>query len=71
ADPSQIVLTARSGRHALVHRLQLIGVDLPKAALPAVWERFLEVADGSKQVEDETLIRIVGEVGGVQTGMAP
>ena len=71
ADPSQIVLTARSGRHALVHRLQLIGVELPQAALPAVWERFLEVADGSKQVEDEALIRIVGEVGGHQPGMVP
>ena len=71
ADPSRIVLTARSGRHALVHRLQRIGVDLPQGSLPAVWARFLEVADGSKQVEDEVLIQIVGEVRGYQPGTAP
>ncbi len=68
ADGTQIVLTARSGRHALVHRLHRIGVDLPAGDLSAVWARFLEVADGSKQVEDEVLIRIVGEVHGYRPG---
>jgi 2-isopropylmalate synthase len=63
AASSQIVLTARSGRHALLHRLDLIGVQLPPEQLPAVWARFLEVADTTKQVEDEALMRIVGEVG--------
>ncbi|MGA9775213.1 MAG: 2-isopropylmalate synthase [Candidatus Dormiibacterota bacterium] len=70
ADGTQIVLTARSGRHALVHRLQRIGVELPAGDLSAVWARFLEVADGSKQVEDEVLIRIVGEVHGYRPGAA-
>jgi 2-isopropylmalate synthase len=63
AASSQIVLTARSGRHALMHRLDLIGVQLPPEHLPAVWARFLELADTTKQVEDDALVRIVGEVG--------
>lgn len=69
AASSQIVLTARSGRHALMHRLDLIGVQLPPEQLPAVWARFLEVADTTKQVEDEALMRIVGEVGSLHPTM--
>lgn len=66
AGESRIVLTARSGRHALRHRLDRIGVDLPPDSFQAVWIRFLEVADSSKEVEDETLTQIVGEVSGYQ-----
>ncbi|HUY56358.1 MAG TPA: 2-isopropylmalate synthase [Candidatus Micrarchaeaceae archaeon] len=62
AGESKIVLTARSGRHALRHRLDRIGVELPPESFQAVWTRFLEVADSTKEVEDETLTRIVGEV---------
>jgi 2-isopropylmalate synthase len=69
AASSQIVLTARSGRHALMHRLDLIGVQLPPEQLPAVWARFLEVADNTKQVEDEALMRIVGEVGALHPAL--
>lgn len=70
ADGGRIVLTARSGRHALVHRLQTIGIELPDGELPQVWARFLEVADTSKQVEDDVLIQIVGEVQRLQPGPA-
>ncbi|HVC39899.1 MAG TPA: 2-isopropylmalate synthase [Candidatus Dormibacteraeota bacterium] len=69
AGASRIVLTARSGRHALRHRLDLIGVELPPESFQAVWTRFLEVADSSKEVEDETLTRIVGEVSGNRTAL--
>ena len=62
AGESRIVLTARSGRHALRHRLDRIGLELPPESFQAVWTRFLEVADTSKEVEDETLTQIVGEV---------
>ena len=62
AGESRIVLTARSGRHALRHRLDRIGLELPPESFQAVWTRFLEVADSSKEVEDETLTQIVGEV---------
>ncbi|MGP8249305.1 MAG: 2-isopropylmalate synthase [Candidatus Dormibacteria bacterium] len=66
AGESRIVLTARSGRHALRHRLDRIGIDLSPDSFQAVWVRFLEVADSSKEVEDETLNQIVGEVSGYQ-----
>ncbi|MGH7610898.1 MAG: 2-isopropylmalate synthase [Candidatus Dormibacteria bacterium] len=62
AGGSRIVLTARSGRHALRHRLALMGVDLPPDSFQAVWRRFLEVADASKEVEDLALARILGEM---------
>ncbi len=61
AGGTQIVLTARSGRHALVHRLDRIGVAVPPEQLQAVWARFLEVADTTKEVADDTLVQIVGE----------
>ncbi|HVB14584.1 MAG TPA: 2-isopropylmalate synthase [Candidatus Dormibacteraeota bacterium] len=69
AGESKIVLTARSGRHALRHRLDRIGLELPPESFQAVWTRFLEVADTSKEVEDETLTQIVGEVSGVQAAL--
>lgn len=67
AGASKIVLTARSGRHALRHRLDRIGLELPPESFQAVWTRFLEVADTSKEVGDETLTRIVGEVSMIQS----
>lgn len=63
AEATQIVLTARSGRHALAHRLELIGIKVPESQMPRVWSRFLEVADSTKEVGDEALLRIIGEVG--------
>ena len=63
AGATQIVLTARSGRHALAHRLELIGIKVPESQMPQVWSRFLEVADSTKEVGDEALLRIIREVG--------
>ena len=71
AGASRIVLTARSGRHALRHRLDRIGVDLSPGSFQAVWVRFLEVADSTKEVEDETLARIVGEVATAEAVLGP
>ena len=52
---SQIVLTARSGRAALNHRLKGIGVDLSKQDLEPVYSRFLDLADKKDVIEDEDL----------------
>ena len=73
AGESQIVLTARSGRHALAHRLDRIGVTVPPEQMAAVWARFLEVADTTKEVADDTLVQIVGEVHSYQSppGLGP
>jgi 2-isopropylmalate synthase len=52
---SSIILTARSGRAALRHRLELLGYDLGKVDINKVYEQFLLVADAKKQVEDPDL----------------
>jgi len=56
---SEIILTARSGRHALKHRLSELGYEIPDDKVNKVYERFLAVADKKKQVYDEDLAAIV------------
>ena len=58
ADPSKIVLTARSGRAALAYRAKVIGFDLTKLELDRVYKDFLQVADRQKEVKDQDLIVI-------------
>lgn len=52
---SSIILTARSGRAALRHRLELLGFDLGSVDINKVYEQFLLIADAKKQVEDPDL----------------
>ena len=47
-NESVIALTARSGRAALVHRLELLGYDLTQEELDATYAKFLELADKKK-----------------------
>jgi len=63
ADSSSIVLTARSGRAALNHRLANIGFMVTKEKLETIYKYFLDVADKRKQINDEDLIEIMKEVG--------
>lgn len=60
-EESAIVLTARSGRHALRHRVSELGYKLSPEEVERAYERFLEVADKKKEVYDEDLIAIVGD----------
>jgi 2-isopropylmalate synthase len=55
---SSIVLTARSGRAALKHRLELLGYNVAGEDLNSVYESFLVVADEKKEVNDGDLIMI-------------
>jgi len=52
---SAILLTARSGRAALRHRLELLGHKLEGQELNIVYENFLILADEKKQVNNEDL----------------
>jgi 2-isopropylmalate synthase len=52
---SRIVLTARSGRHALIKRLADLGYNLPQEQLEEAYQRFLEIADRRKEVTDGDL----------------
>ena len=55
ADSSSIILTARSGRAALNHRLATIGYMLSKDQLDQTYTQFLDMADHLRKVEDENL----------------
>ena len=59
---SSIVLTARSGRAALKHRLELLGFQPGKAELDLFYEQFLIVADEKKKVEDEDLVALAAQM---------
>ncbi len=52
---SSILLTARSGRAALKHRLALLGYKIEGTDLDIVYENFLILADEKKQVNDQDL----------------
>jgi len=56
---SSILLTARSGRAALKHRLELLGYSVAGEDLNTVYESFLIVADEKKEVNDGDLITLV------------
>ncbi len=56
---SSILLTARSGRAALKHRLELLGYQPNKSELDQLYDNFLIVADEKRSVNDEDLITIV------------
>lgn len=59
ADSSSIVLTARSGRAALAHRIKNLGYSLSKLNLDELYNHFLELADAKKQIEDEDLLKLL------------
>ncbi len=58
---SKILLSARSGRHALQHRLGELGFHINENHLDKIYERFLQVADTKKLVYDEDLEAIVAD----------
>ena len=55
AEGSKIVLTARSGRSALAHRFQKLGYEFNRDDIDALYENFLLVADGKKEVVEADL----------------
>lgn len=57
---SMIILTARSGKAALSHHLDRLGVNLSKEDLAAVYEKFLLMADQKKDIRDEDLMELLG-----------
>lgn len=59
-DENSIVLTARSGRAALKHRLSVLGVELDNSKLDSVYEAFLKLADKKKDVNDDDVLMLVG-----------
>ncbi len=56
---SLIVLSPRSGRNALKHRLAALGYEMTPEQLDKIYERFLAVADKKKTVHDADLEAIM------------
>lgn len=54
-----IVLTARSGRHALKFHLERLGYNLSKEELAHAYHRFLVLADSKLDIQDEDLILLM------------
>ncbi len=59
AGQSSIVLSARSGRAALRHRLEILGYHIEGEAFEDLHTAFLDLADKKKEVYDEDLESLV------------
>ena len=60
-EDNSIVLTARSGRHALKSRLNLLGIKVDADKLTEIYEKFLDLADKKKDINDEDLLILAGK----------
>jgi 2-isopropylmalate synthase len=59
AEKSEIILTARSGRHGLKHRLSELGFSYIDERFEEIYHFFLELADTKSEVTDEDLYELV------------
>jgi 2-isopropylmalate synthase len=59
---ADIVLTARSGRHALKHHLERLGYQMDKANLDEVYHRFLALADEKGRLDDNDVNFLMSNV---------
>ncbi|MHA4896731.1 2-isopropylmalate synthase [Pedobacter sp. PWIIR3] len=58
---ASIVLTARSGRHALKFHLERLGFNLSKEELGEAYYRFLTLADKKIDINDNDLLEMMGK----------
>jgi len=69
-NSADIILTARSGRHALKHHLERLDYDIDKINIDDVYERFLVLADEKKDISDDDLLFLMsnGEIESYKNG---
>ena len=67
ADTSKIVLTARSGRSALAFRLKKLGYDFNRNDVDILYQKFLQIADNKKEINDEDLHQMAKQHESVET----
>src|SRR5690554_6194666 len=60
-EESSIVLTARSGRAALKHHLDLLGFNFEGEGLNTVYEEFLVLADSKRDIGKKDLLTLIGK----------
>lgn len=61
-NSSSIILTARSGRAAIKHRLELLGFSVSGAELDLVYENFLQMADEKKSIDNSDLQMLIANL---------
>jgi 2-isopropylmalate synthase len=66
---NKIVLSARSGRHALRHRLDELGYRLENTEIDMLYQRFLQLADQKGEVYDDDLHALMGQNGANGSGI--
>lgn len=60
AEKSEIILTARSGRHGLKHRLAELGFNFTDERFEQIYTDFLSMADTKSEVDEADLRVLVG-----------
>ncbi len=58
---SKIILSARSGRHGVKHRLEELGYSYDATQFEDIYNQFLALADRKKQIYDEDLLSLVAD----------
>lgn len=58
---SSIILTARSGRAALKHHIERLGIMISKDELDDAYQRFLKMADQNKNITDDDIMKLLGK----------
>ncbi|WMC91479.1 2-isopropylmalate synthase [Kineothrix sp. MB12-C1] len=58
APPMELVLTARSGKHAFLHVTEKLGFEIEQEHTTEVFERFLALADRKKEVYDNDILAL-------------
>ncbi|MDQ2985642.1 MAG: 2-isopropylmalate synthase [Armatimonadota bacterium] len=63
AERSEIILTARSGRHGIKHRLAELGFSFPEERFERIYEEFLVMADQKSEVTSDDLRQLIETAG--------
>ncbi len=59
APPMELVLTARSGRHAFLHVTKKLGFEIPEEHISEIYQKFLAAADLKKELYDSDIISLL------------
>jgi 2-isopropylmalate synthase len=57
-----LVLGKHSGRHAVQHRVQQLGLELTRLELDRLYRRMVALADQQKTVSDTELVQMVADL---------
>lgn len=71
APAMEIVLTARSGRHAFMHVTKRLGFDIPEESVAAIYAQFLTMADAKKEIYDNDVLTLLKNSGVPSSGNSP